>query len=156
MIVMQLAAFDGLIWYAIETKRMRNTAESQVEVSQNLVAAAGDQVEGLSKPCVMLASSPRNPEDAIIGPLGNSVALRMEGMFAVENIGSGPALNVRYEFIALGETARSSGPEASGMFRTFWTEIASRWPKRIRQAASSQPCVCRAPCEPPAQGGLFG
>jgi hypothetical protein len=106
MIVVQFAAFGGLIWYAIETKRMRKAAEAQVEVSQNLIVTAGDQVEGLSKPCVMLASSPRNPEDAIIGPLGNSVALRMEGMFVVENIGSGPALNVRYEFIAVGETAR--------------------------------------------------
>ena len=58
----------------------------------------------------MLASVPRNAEDAVIGPLGNTQALRLEGNLAIENVGSGPALNVQYEFVAIEETARFFKP----------------------------------------------
>jgi hypothetical protein len=85
----------GLFAYCIETWKLRKAAERQIEISQDMMRATNDQVEGLSKPCVMLASVPRNAEDAVIGPLGNTQALRVEGNLAVENIGSGPALNVR-------------------------------------------------------------
>jgi hypothetical protein len=100
----------GLFAYCIETWKLRKAAERQIEISQDMMRAANDQVEGLSKPCVMLASVPRNAEDAVIGPLGNTQALRLEGNLAVENIGSGPALNVRYEFVAIEETARFFNP----------------------------------------------
>jgi len=110
LFVVGVLGLVGLFAYCIETWKLRKAAERQIEISQKLITAAVDQVEGLSKPCVTLASSPRNPEEAVIGPLGNTQALRLEGNFAVENIGSGPALNVRYEFIAVGETARFFQP----------------------------------------------
>jgi hypothetical protein len=40
---------------------MRRAAQEQVEVSQGLIKAAMDQVEGLSKPCLKLWAELRKP-----------------------------------------------------------------------------------------------
>jgi hypothetical protein len=41
-----------LVWYTIETCRLRKAAQKQIEVSQNLLKAANDQAEGSSKQCL--------------------------------------------------------------------------------------------------------
>jgi len=91
-------------------------SQEQVKVSQNLITAAMDQVEGLSKPCLTLASTLRDPVDAILGMgnvTGSFEALADAGNLVVQNIGNGVALNVSYSFTALNETAiwyRPKGP----------------------------------------------
>ena len=110
MLAVQALAFVGLIWYCIETVRLRVAAREQIGESQKLIQAAMDQVEGLSKPCLTIASKLRDPSDAtldVVRAVASTEALGNEGNFIVENIGNGPALNVSYRFVANNETART-------------------------------------------------
>jgi hypothetical protein len=102
MLLVQFLGLLGLPWYAIETRQMRKAAEKQVEISQDLINAAMDQVEGLSKPCLTISSGLRDQADAILemgGAVGSLVARDRGGFFLVENIGNGVALNVSYKFV---------------------------------------------------------
>ncbi len=101
MLAVQGLALAGLIWYAFETRWMREAAQEQVKVSQDLINAAMDQVEGLSKPCLTLRSRLRDASDAILemnGAVGNTEASGDQGRFVLQNIGNGVALNVSYRF----------------------------------------------------------
>ena len=97
----QFLGLIGLALYVLETYRLRKASQEQVGVSQRLIGAAMDQVEGLSKPCITLCSGIRDEADTIleIGAVGSLVAWGRQGFFALENIGNGIALNVSYEFI---------------------------------------------------------
>ena len=60
-----------------------------------------DQVEGTSKPCIMILGELRDGADAILemnGAVGNIIARPDQGSFIIQNIGNGAALNVRYRF----------------------------------------------------------
>jgi len=101
MLIVQGLAFIGLIFYCIETLRLRKTSENQVKISQDLIDAAMDQVEGLSKPCLTFAGILRDGADAILemhGATGNITAAQDQGSYMVQNIGNGVALNIRYVF----------------------------------------------------------
>jgi hypothetical protein len=101
MLTIQLLALLGLIWYTVVTRGIRKASQDQVRVSQDLIRAAMDQVEGLSKPCITLSSRVRDGADTIleVGAVGSLVAWGPQGFFALENIGNGIALNVSYEFM---------------------------------------------------------
>jgi hypothetical protein len=75
MLGVQFVALVGLFWYCVETRKMREAAQDQVRISQDLIVAAMEQVEGLSKPCLTLDSELRDAADAImgIGVVGNTV-----------------------------------------------------------------------------------
>lgn len=106
MLVVQALAFGGLVIYCLETWKLRKASETQVKVSQDLITAATDQVEGLAKPCLTLESDLRDASDAImgIGVVGNTVAAGKTGDdFFVRNIGNGVALNVTFDIIYTGE-----------------------------------------------------
>lgn len=109
MFIVQALAFLGLVAYCLETWRMRKAAQEQVRVSQELISASMDQVEGLSKPCLILDSQLRDAFDAAIsiGPHGNTVARDHNGNFVVHNVGNGIALNVVFQFFPKGEYARN-------------------------------------------------
>jgi hypothetical protein len=82
-----LATLGILIWYAVETKRLR--------------IAAQDQLEALAKPCLTLLTELRDPSDAILEmhqAIGNTIAAGNGGNFILHNIGNGVALNVTYSF----------------------------------------------------------
>jgi hypothetical protein len=90
----QILALFGLVWYVIETSRIREASQRQIVISQN-------QVEGMSKPCLTLWGGLRDAADAILqmdGAVGNIVAATDGGSYVVLNIGNGVALNVRYRF----------------------------------------------------------
>jgi hypothetical protein len=101
MLTVQFLGLLGLAIYVLETYRLRKASQEQVGVSQRLINASMDQVEGLSKPCITLSSHIRDGADTIleVGAVGSLVAWGPEGFFALENIGNGIALNVSYEFI---------------------------------------------------------
>jgi hypothetical protein len=102
MLIVQVLGILGLAFYAFETRRIRKASENQVQISQGLIKAAMDQVEGLSKPCLTLHSALRGAADAIAeihGATGNTIAAAVDGSFAMQNIGNGTALNVRYQFL---------------------------------------------------------
>jgi hypothetical protein len=86
-----LAALGVLVWYTIETMRLRTVAT--------------DQVEAMSKPCLTIWADLRDPTDAILemdDAVGGTVARGDDGNFVVQNIGTGVALNVRYHFNSIG------------------------------------------------------
>lgn len=58
-------------------------------------------MEGLSKPCLTFVGDLRDGADAILemhGAAGNIIAAAHAGSYVVVNIGSGVALNIRYQF----------------------------------------------------------
>ena len=76
-----------LIWYAIETKRLR--------------IAAQDQLEGLAKPCLTLLADLREVDDAVLSThdaVGITVVAQVEHRLVIHNIGTGVAINVQYVF----------------------------------------------------------
>lgn len=90
LLILALFTFLTLVWYAIETKRLRRAAE--------------DQLEALAKPCLTLATELRAVSDAILEmhqAVGNTIAAGNGGYFVLHNIGSGVALNVTYRFKSL-------------------------------------------------------
>jgi hypothetical protein len=84
------AALAVLIWYAIETMKLR--------------MAAMEQVESMAKPCLTLWADLRDPTDAILemhDAVGVMVVRGSDAQFVVQNIGTGIALNVSYYFRSL-------------------------------------------------------
>lgn len=101
MLCVQILALIGLFWYVIETMKMRTLAQSQLKTSLDLIKAATDQVEGMSKPCLALWGELRAGADAILemhGAVGNIIARADQGSYVAVNIGNGVALNIRYRF----------------------------------------------------------
>jgi hypothetical protein len=101
MLGVQVVGLLVLFWYVIETRNIRNAAQQQVATSLDLIKAATNQVEGMSKPCLTFWGDLRDGADAILemhGAAGNIVARPDQGNYVVLNIGNGVALNVRYHF----------------------------------------------------------
>ena len=101
MLGVQILALIGLIWYVIETMKIRKTAQRQLQTSLDLIKAATAQVEGMSKPCLTFWGDLRDGADAILemhDAVGNVVARADQGNYVIQNIGNGVALNVRYRF----------------------------------------------------------
>lgn len=100
--VVQVVALIGLIIYVVYTAILANAARNQITLSRDLLKAAMDQAEGASKPCVVLASRTRDREEALneIGGAKGSLVVDAseDGLFLVENIGNGVALNVTFKF----------------------------------------------------------
>jgi hypothetical protein len=93
------AALAVLIWYAIETMKLR--------------MAAMEQVESMAKPCLTLWADLRDPTDAILemhDAVGVMVVRGSDAQFVVQNIGTGIALNVSYYFRSLDTPQRPGTP----------------------------------------------
>jgi hypothetical protein len=82
----QCLLFLGLIWYTVETWKIRKVSQEQVETSQ--------------KPCLTLSAAERQAEAAILEMHGTDsaqvVATSDDGMLRLINVGLGPAFNVSY------------------------------------------------------------
>jgi len=97
--VIGLAALVFLIQYTAETKKIREAAQ--------------EQVEGISKPCLTIWADLRDPADAILEmheAVGGMVVHGVDSHFAVQNIGTGIALNISYHFRSL-DAPEKSRPE---------------------------------------------
>jgi len=115
----QVLLLLGLVWYTVETRRIRKTSQKQFALGQ-------DQVEATLRPCIALSTAARTGEDAILAVDGtdSTVVVRCpEGLVQIENIGVGPAINVRYEFRAINPennlahpTGYVAGVSVSGTF----------------------------------------
>ena len=85
--LLQCLLFLVLVWYTVETYRLRRAAENQVE--------------GLQKPCLSLLTDAREPADAILklsGAVGCMTVAERGGDLVLHNLGNGPAINVHYQF----------------------------------------------------------
>lgn len=73
----------AVVWYVRETLKIRKAAE--------------EQVEGLQKPCLMLSTEARELDEVVLqmdDTAGAMIVGQSRGRIAVENIGSGPAINI--------------------------------------------------------------
>jgi hypothetical protein len=98
--IVAVVALFVLIRYTAETRRIRESAQAQVE--------------SMAKPCLTLWAKLRDPTDAILDmhdAVGAMVVRGSDAQFVVQNIGTGIALNVSYYFRAL-DTAQH--PEKPG------------------------------------------
>jgi hypothetical protein len=87
ILFVQALTLISLIVYCVQTFKLRKTAQ--------------EQVEGMSKPCLIFLGELRDGADAILethGATGNVVARGDQGSYVVQNIGSGVALKVHYCF----------------------------------------------------------
>ena len=77
----------GLTWYAVETYRLRKASQ--------------EQLEALHRPCLTILTTARRAEDAVLrmnGIEGGMVVQPRAGDVVLQNIGTGPAFNIRYKF----------------------------------------------------------
>ena len=92
--VVQCLILLALIWYAIETLKIRRASQQQAKASQ-------EQAEAQQRPCLTLATAAREYEEAVLnmhGAVGGMVVSAVEGNVVLQNMGNGPAVNVRYHF----------------------------------------------------------
>lgn len=79
------------------------------------VAATVEQAEAAQKPCIVLRSALRDPQDAVLeagGLRGDLILEAVGGQAAMRNIGTGPAVNIFYVFEKVddvGAAIRSEG-----------------------------------------------
>ena len=124
-----------LIWYTLETFKLRKAAEKQIALSQDLLQAALDQVEGAARPCITLASKRRDKDEAIselYGVKGISVAKDYEGYLALRNVGNGLALNVFYSFNEPGPDRPKNLKGNSGYLQRLHAEKEFRLPLPVK------------------------
>ncbi|MGD1154458.1 MAG: hypothetical protein ABSA41_01375 [Terriglobia bacterium] len=93
-LVTQVLLFGGLVWYTVETRRIRKAAQKQAE-------ASWEQAEAQQRPCLTVVTAARDFDEAILSTgdaEGERIVAPREGSVALENAGNGPALEVRYHF----------------------------------------------------------
>lgn len=86
--VVSTLGFAGLVWYAIETRRLRIIGQRQSEI-------ASAQLERSVVPCVLFLEDLRQSGDA------------PDRYLLLENVGAGPALNIRYRLNSWADWATS-------------------------------------------------
>ena len=97
--VIQFLLLVGLFWYTIETRRIRKLSQRQIETSQRQVEISQEQVEAAHKPCLTFSTAPRDPKEAVMemnGAVGAMILRCPESQAQLESVGSGPAINIRY------------------------------------------------------------
>jgi hypothetical protein len=98
-LVIQALLFGGLVWYCIETKRIRITSAAQLEALQT--------------PCVTFHATPRDGADAVLemdGARGAMILNFTAGDAVFVNMGNGPAVNIEYSLVPLdGSRAQPGG-----------------------------------------------
>lgn len=82
--------------YAGHTKKALRLAQGQLALGRQELRAATEQSEALQKPFVTIKSAPRHAQENIVERRAAAVA--EAPTVVLLNLGSGPALNVSYQF----------------------------------------------------------
>lgn len=121
-----------------ERKDQRKDREEQHKETQKQLEASLEQVEATHKPFVAFSTAPRNAEEAVLdmgGAVGGLIVRCPGGNAEIGNVGSGPAINVRYRATHNVADATEEGPSGylAGIVQgeKFLTPI----PRGILQAA---------------------
>lgn len=87
------------IWDRLDSRSQHEETMAQLEVSQKQLGASLEQVEASHKPFVAFSTAPRDAADAVLdmgGAVGGLIVRCPGGNAEIANVGSGPAINVRY------------------------------------------------------------
>ena len=90
ILTIQGCALLGLVYYAIETFKIRRAAQAQVEAAL--------------RPCVVISSAPRPLDDTLMEmdqTDSTAIVSCRDGLVQIQNIGVAPAFNIRYQFTAV-------------------------------------------------------
>jgi hypothetical protein len=101
------------IWDRLDSRKQHEETLAQLQVSQEQLEASLEQVEASHKPFVAFSAERRNPEEAILnmgGAVGGMVVRCPGGDAEIGNVGSGPAINVRYRAVHNIADATEQGP----------------------------------------------
>jgi hypothetical protein len=123
--VVQCLLFGGLVWYALETWRIRRISQRQIETSQ-------EQVEAAHKPCLTFSTAPRDFSEAILemhGAVGAMILHCPDRQAQLESVGSGPAINIRYNLTPTNPDSTTARP--SGYL--LWLKPGDKFPTPIPQ-----------------------
>lgn len=111
-LLVQSATLGALIWYAIETLRIRRASQEQAEAQQ--------------RPCLTLDTTSREYNEAVLGDMlgaiGGMIVAANHGNLALQNMGNGPAVNVRYEFSPLNPPQDANVARPHGYLQTIPAE----------------------------------
>jgi hypothetical protein len=108
-----IALVGIFIWDRIDGNQQHRETLEQLEVSRKQVEVTQEQVEASHKPCLVLSTTPRAPEEAILGMGGTDSAMIIlcpQSQAQLENIGNGPAINARYNLTPTNPTSTVSRP----------------------------------------------
>jgi len=101
------------IWDRLDSRKQHEETLAQLTVSQKQLEASLEQVEASHKPFVTFSTEPRNAEEAVLemgGAVGGMVVRCPGGNAEIGNVGSGPAINIRYRASHDGADATEQGP----------------------------------------------
>jgi hypothetical protein len=104
--IVQCLLFVGLAAYTFVTWRILSASQRQIEVSQ-------EQVEAAQKPFVSVSTTARDFNDAVLemnSAVGAMIVRCPEGLVQLENVGAGPAVNIRYRFTPVDPNSTQSRP----------------------------------------------
>jgi hypothetical protein len=94
-----IALLAIFIWDRVDGSQEHKQTLAQLKTSHEQVKASQEQVEAMQKPFVMFSRTARDAQDAVMGAGGIVGAMIIQcpgGNAEFENVGSGPAVNVRY------------------------------------------------------------
>jgi hypothetical protein len=102
------------VWDRLDAKDSNRQMVAQLDSARGQVKASLAQVEATHKPFLSFSHYYRDPTDALLGEsgiVGEMVISMPEGHPIVNNIGSGPAINIRFAAIPISpkSTARPDG-----------------------------------------------
>jgi hypothetical protein len=103
----QFLLFVGLVAYTCVTWQILRASRKQIEVSQ-------EQVEATQKPFVSVSTTARDPNEAILEidrAVGAMMVLCPGGLVQLENVGAGPAINIRYQFTPVDPSSTIARPK---------------------------------------------
>jgi len=107
-LVVQCLLLLALVWYAWETWKIRKASQ--------------EQVEALQKPCLTLVTAPRDYDDAVLDmddAVGGMIVAASQGSVSLQNMGSGPAVNVEYRFNPVDPPAGANVARAHGYLQNI-------------------------------------
>ena len=94
--------------YAADTATIARASLEQLKASFEQVKASTAQVEALHAPCLTIQAMQRDRADAVldVDARTDMVLLPLEGLVAIQNFGTGPAMNIEYAFTPLAQENR--------------------------------------------------
>jgi hypothetical protein len=111
-LLVQFATLLALLYYAWETWKIRKASEEQGEAQ--------------CKPCLTLVTERRDAVEAILDQIavGTSELAARDGNVVLENMGKGPAINIRYQVARLDAAPGRRISEPSGYLQNIAAEKA--------------------------------
>jgi hypothetical protein len=126
------------VWDRLDSRKQHKETLAQLKIAERQVEASLEQVETSHKPFVAFSTGRRDAEDAILdmgGAVGGMVVRCPGGDAEIGNVGSGPAINIRYRATHNIAEATEQGPSGYLVGILPGEKFLTPIPRGILQAA---------------------